>query len=174
MYGLWGDDADLRRLEDGVYDDGGALFDHGYGLGTHIHELRLAGNELRLAGLQPSEGCLIIDRNVIIVYLKYIPDKCGESTFCFLTNLSCHIFLSCHFHVLVFGLGFGIGLAWSTLALRSKASVNFVMFETVVKKLCSNTSTIDFGRLLGSPERSRDKRRSLAVTSATLLSFANF
>ena len=63
VYGLWVDDADLRRLEDGVYDDGGALFDHGYGLGTHVHELRLAGNELRLAGLQPSEGCLIMDRN---------------------------------------------------------------------------------------------------------------
>ena len=61
VYGLWVDDADL--LEDGVYDDGGALFDHGYGLGTHIHELRLAGNELCLAGLQPSKGCLIIDRN---------------------------------------------------------------------------------------------------------------
>ncbi len=36
---------------------------YGYGLGTHIHELRLAGNELCLAGLQPSKGCLIIDRN---------------------------------------------------------------------------------------------------------------
>ncbi len=63
MDGLWVDDADLRRLEDGVNDDGGALFDHGYGLGTHVHELCLAGNELCLAGLQPSEGCLIMDRN---------------------------------------------------------------------------------------------------------------
>jgi hypothetical protein len=63
--------------------------------------------------------------------------------------------------------------ALSSFALRFKVSVNFVMSETVIKKLCTNTLAIYSGRLLASLARNCGKR-SFAVTSATQLSFVNF
>jgi hypothetical protein len=61
----------------------------------------------------------------------------------------------------------------SSFAMHSKVSVNFVVSETAVKKLCSNVLVIDSGRLLASLVRSCDKR-FLAIMSETLLSFVNF